>query len=58
MKRTASFVGLGIVLGAVIGALTENVGLWVGMGIVFGSALGAVKTKKTVPPETSNPDMH
>ncbi len=56
MKRTASFVGLGIVLGAVIGALTDNVGLWVGMGIVLGSALGAAKSKKNVPPKDSNPD--
>lgn len=56
MKRTAGFVGLGIVFGAVIGALTDNVGLWVGMGIVLGSALGAARSKKNVPPQDSNRD--
>jgi hypothetical protein len=42
MKRTGIFVALGVLLGTVIGSLTDNVGLWVGMGIVLGSALGAL----------------
>ena len=56
MKRTGSFIALGILLGTVIGSLTDNVGLWVGMGIVLGSALGAMKSRKDVPPQDSNRD--
>ena len=32
--------GLGIIIGTVIGALTDNVGVWIGIGIVFGAGIG------------------
>lgn len=35
-------VALGISIGVVIGAGTDNVGLWVALGVTFGAAGGVV----------------
>ena len=32
------FIGIGIIIGVVIGALTGNVGLWIAIGLVAGAA--------------------
>ena len=41
IKTIGIGVGLGIMVGTVIGALTDNVGLWIAIGIVVGAAIGA-----------------
>jgi hypothetical protein len=48
MKKSAGFVGLGLALGAGIGAATGNVETVVAWGVVFGAAIGAAKTKRDV----------
>ena len=37
----STIIGLGIIIGTVIGALTDNVGLWIALGLVFGAAIAA-----------------
>ena len=34
---------IGIMAGVLIGAITQNMGLWIPMGLVFGAALGQRK---------------
>ena len=37
---------MGIIIGTVIGALTDNVGLWIAIGIVIGAGVGILMAKK------------
>ena len=39
-QSLAMGAGLGIIIGTVIGALTDNVGLWIALGLVFGAGIG------------------
>ena len=41
IKTISIGVGLGLMVGTVIGALTGNVGLGIAIGIVVGTAIGA-----------------
>jgi hypothetical protein len=45
------FIGMGLALGVVIGAVTDHMGLGIALGIVFGAVLGAAKAKRDVPPD-------
>ncbi len=37
---------LGIAIGAAIGVVTDNIGLWLSLGIVFGVSYDAMQAKK------------
>ena len=37
---------MGIIIWAVIGALTDNVGIWIAIGIAVGTAIGSVMAMK------------
>jgi hypothetical protein len=43
---TGFLVAMGIIIGTVVGALTDNVGLWIVIGLAIGSAAEAVRAKK------------
>jgi len=45
-KAIAAGTSLGIIIGAVIGSKTGEVGFWVSMGICFGAALRVTIGKK------------
>jgi hypothetical protein len=58
MKRPSMQIGLGIVLGAVLGAgmvlVIGSGGLWLAAGIAIGVAVGsAIARRKTIPSGTS-----
>lgn len=40
-KTTSRGTGIGIIVGVVIGFLTDNYGLWIALGLVFGTSIGA-----------------
>ena len=37
---------MGIIIGVVIGSLTDNVGLWIVIGIAVGAATGSVMAQR------------
>jgi len=41
------WVGIGIMVGTIIGATTNNIGLWLPLGIVFGVAYGTQMQKNS-----------
>lgn len=46
-RKTGTSVGIGIIVGVVIGALTDNYGLWIALGLVFGTAWGTQRSKRS-----------
>ena len=45
--KTIGFgTAMGIIIGTVIGALTDNDGLWIAIGIVVGAGVGSLMAKK------------
>ena len=40
-------ISIGLVAGVIIGATTENIGLWLPLGIAFGAAAGLWYGKKS-----------
>jgi|AP45_3_1055517.scaffolds.fasta_scaffold96033_3 hypothetical protein len=40
------FIGMGIIFGTVIGAVTGNVGLWIAIGLVAGAAVEYTAAKQ------------
>jgi hypothetical protein len=44
-KETSTVMGLGIVVGAIIGILTDNVGLWLPLGIAIGAGVGVSRAR-------------
>ncbi len=45
-KWVGSGAGLGMLIGVVIGVLTDNVGLWLALGLVFGAGGGSAASRK------------
>lgn len=45
MEFKGKAIGIGLVagmnIGVVVGAITDNVGIWIAMGVVFGIVVGA-----------------
>ena len=39
-------VAMGVVIGSVIGAASDNLGLWIAVGVAAGAAIGAAATKR------------
>lgn len=39
-------IGIGMIIGCVIGIVTDNIGLWLSLGLVFGVAYGQTQKKK------------
>ncbi len=44
-KETSTAMGLGIGIGAIIGILTDNVGLWLPLGLAIGAGIGATRAR-------------
>ena len=55
-KSKKSIIGIGLTLGisigAVVGAVTDNMGLWISMGVAFGLIIGAAIYAKLSAEET------
>ena len=46
IKRQKGFwIGMGIMIGSIVGALTDNIGIWLPVGICLGAALEATQRK-------------
>jgi len=39
--------GIGLLLGVIIGSVTDNNGLWISLGLCFGAGIGTVLDKKS-----------
>ncbi|MDC0007038.1 hypothetical protein OAE07_03615 [Winogradskyella sp.] len=39
-------IGFGVVIGSVIGVLTDNLGLWISLGIAIGAGIGVTISQK------------
>ena len=39
--------GFGLLLGIIIGSVTDNIGLWISLGLCFGAGIGTVLDKKS-----------
>jgi hypothetical protein len=39
-------IGIGMIIGCVIGMVTDNIGLWLSLGLVFGVAYGQTQKAK------------
>jgi galactitol-specific phosphotransferase system IIC component len=44
-KATGTSVAIGIIIGSVIGVLTDNVGLWIALGVAIGAGVGVIRAK-------------
>ncbi len=41
----SSYLGIGIILGTLIGVVTDNIGLWLPIGLAIGAGLAETMTK-------------
>ena len=39
--------GIGLLLGVIIGSVTDNIGLWISLGLCFSAGIGTVLDKKS-----------
>jgi hypothetical protein len=39
-------IGIGMLIGCIIGVVTDNIALWLSLGLVFGAGYGTVKQKE------------
>ncbi|WP_296384783.1 hypothetical protein [Winogradskyella sp.] len=39
-------IGIGMIIGCVIGIVTDNIALWLSLGLVFGAGYGQTQAKK------------
>ena len=47
MKKQKGFwIGISIMIGSIVGALTNNIGIWLPVGIAIGVALETTQKKK------------
>ena len=47
-KQKGFYIGISIVIGSIVGALTDNIGIWLPVGVAIGVALETTqKIKKT-----------
>tara|TARA_B100001559_G_scaffold251639_1_gene215254 strand:- start:34 stop:204 length:171 start_codon:yes stop_codon:yes gene_type:complete len=44
-NKKARFIGIGLTLGIIFGAATDNVGLGIALGLVLGAGIGTSSTK-------------
>jgi hypothetical protein len=44
-KETSTAIGLGIMFGSIIGALTDNIGIWLPLGMAIGVGIGASRAR-------------
>ena len=40
-KMAENGIAIGLIFGVIVGALTDNVGLWLSLGLVFGAAFSS-----------------
>ncbi len=45
-KELGQFIGFGLLIGIVVGAVTDNVGLGIALGLIFGAGTGTVISKR------------
>ena len=41
-QMTVNGAGVGMLVGVVVGALTDNVGLWISLGLCIGAGIGSI----------------
>ena len=61
MEKKGQIIGIGLVagisIGVVVGAVTDNMGLWIGLGTTLGIVVGAaIATVRTNPAAEDNGD--
>ena len=44
-QQKGFWIGIGIMVGSIVGALTDNIGIWLPVGIAIGVALETTKKK-------------
>ena len=44
-QMTVNGAGIGLLVGVIVGALTDNVGLWISLGLCLGAGVGSVSKK-------------
>ena len=52
-QQKGFWIGIGIMVGSIIGALTDNIGIWLPVGIAIGVALETTKKNKQKPLEAN-----
>jgi|SaaInl1SG_22_DNA_1037389.scaffolds.fasta_scaffold16068_4 hypothetical protein len=45
-EKVVPYIAAGLMIGLVIGAVTENIGLWISLGLAFGAGVGYSKVEK------------
>jgi uncharacterized membrane protein len=48
-QKYGNWITIGMLIGAVIGAITDNIGFWVGMGFLLGAVVGRIISKELTP---------
>ena len=46
-QKISMRAGIGLVVGVIIGSVTDNIGLWISLGLCFGAGIGTVLDKKS-----------
>ena len=46
-SKISKGAGIGLLVGVIIGSVTDNIGLWISLGLCFGAGIGTVLDKKT-----------
>ena len=41
-QMTVNGAGVGMLVGVIVGALTDNMGLWISLGVCFGAGIGSI----------------
>ena len=44
-RKLASWLAIGVAVGASLGVVLDNIGLWVGLGVAAGAVIGAVQSR-------------
>ncbi len=52
-QKLTKYIGIGLIIGSVIGVLTDNIALWLSLGLVFGAGYG--KTLQNKEDNNKNP---
>jgi hypothetical protein len=45
-KKVVPYLGAGMMIGLLIGSLTDNIGLWLSLGIGLGASVGYAQVEK------------
>ncbi|MEK9997801.1 MAG: hypothetical protein VW851_02930 [Cryomorphaceae bacterium] len=45
-EKVVPYITAGLIIGILVGALTDNIGLWISLGIAFGAGVGYSRIEK------------